>query len=108
MLSVGAIRFEHRFCTSKKVGQGEVGRFQHGVPYTWQLLWLLVKKRWSAPAWPFLFLTQTGLDKAHLSLYRGSISGIVGSFQSGEAFTGWRALTIVSSLMSKRGRGHEP
>ena len=34
--------------------------------------------------------------------------GTVGSFQSGEAFTGKRALTIVSSLMSGRGRGHDP
>ena len=31
-----------------------------------------------------------------------SISGTVGSFQLEEAFTGWRALTIVSSLMSGR------
>ena len=28
------------------------------------------------------------------------------SLLSGEAFTGWRALTIVSSLMSGCGRGH--
>ena len=33
-------------------------------------------------------------------LCRGSISGTVGSFQSGEAFAGQRALTTVGSLMS--------
>ena len=61
------------------------------MPCTWQLPWL-------ALAWPFLsFLTQTGVDKAPLPP-RGSISGTVGGFQSGEAFTCRRALTIVSSL----------
>ena len=54
-----------------------------------------------------LLLTQTDVDKAPLH-FRSSISGTVGSFQSGEAFTGWRALTIVSSLISRHGRGHEP
>ena len=85
-----------------------MGKFQHGVPCTWQLPWLAVEKPWSAQAWPFLFLlTQTGVNKAPLP-FRGSISGIVGSFQPGEAFTGQRALTIVSLLMNGRGRGHEP
>ena len=41
-----------------------------------------------------------------LCLFRGYISGTVGSFQSGEAFSGRRALTIVS-LLSGRGRGHD-
>jgi len=59
MLSVGAIRF---------VGWGEVGRFQHGLPCTWQLPWLGVEKPWSALSWPFLSLTQTGVDKAPLPL----------------------------------------
>ena len=45
----------------------KVGGFQHGVPCTWQLLWLAIEKPWSALAWPFLsFLTQTGVDKAPL------------------------------------------
>ena len=79
-----------------------MGRFQHRVSCTWQLPWLAVGKPWSA----FLsFLTQTGVDKAPLPL-RGSFSGTVSSFQSGEVFTGRRTLTIVSSLMSGRGRGH--
>ena len=82
-----------------------MGGFQHWVLYTWQLPWLAVEKPWSALAWEFLsFLTQMGVTLR----FRGSISGTVGSFQSGEAFTGQRALTIVSSLMSGRGRGHVP
>ena len=44
MLSVGAIRFEDRFCLAKKAGQREVGGFQHGVLCTWQLPWLAVEK----------------------------------------------------------------
>ena len=84
-----------------------MGRFQHKVPYTWELSWLAVEKPWSALDGPFLFfLIQTDIDKASLPLYiRGSISGTVDSFQSGD---GWRALTIVSLVMSGRGRGHEP
>ena len=37
MLSVGAIRFEDRFCTSKKGGVGGGGWVHPGVPCTWQL-----------------------------------------------------------------------
>ena len=40
-----------------------------------------------------------------LSPCRDSISG---SFQSGETFLGWRALTIERSVMSGCGQGHEP
>ena len=43
-----------------------------------------------------------------LYLCRNSISATADSFQSGKAFTGRRALTVVSSLMSGRGRGYEP
>ena len=71
------------------------------MPCTWQLPWLAVEKPWLALAGPFLsFLTQMDVDK-FLWLFKGSISGTV-------AFTGRRALTIVSSLMSGHGRGHEP
>ena len=104
MLSVGTIRFEDKFCASKKGGIGEGGWVQPRVPCTWQLPWLAVEKPWLALAWPFLsLLTQMGVDKAPL----GSISATVDSFHSGEAFTSRRALTIVSSLMSGRSRGHE-
>ena len=69
MLSVGAIRFEARFCASKKVGMGKVGGFQHGVPCTWQLPWLAVEKPWSALAGPFLtLLAQTGSGTTPLPL----------------------------------------
>ena len=88
MLSVGATRFEDRFCASKKGGIGGGGRvsvrdavhmaatlagFRKALvgtglmPCTWQLPWLAVEKPWSALAWVFLsFLTQTGIDKAPL------------------------------------------
>ena len=42
-----------------------------------------------------------------LSPCRGSISDILGSFQSGGALSCWRALTIECSLMSGCGQGHE-
>ena len=65
MLSVGAIRFEDRFCASKKGGIGGGGWVHPELPCTWQLPWLAVEKPWLALAWPFLsFLTQTGVDKA--------------------------------------------
>ena len=71
------------------------------------ILWLTVEKPWSALTGLFLsFLTQTGIEKAPLPL-EGSISGTADSFQAGEAFTGWTTLTIVSSLMSGCGRGHD-
>ena len=88
------------FALAKKVG--EAGRFQHRVLCIWQLPCLAVEEPWSALAWTFLsFVTQMGVGKAPLPIL-GSISGTVGSYQSGEA------LTIVSSLMSGRSRGHEP
>ena len=40
MLSVGAIRFEDRFCASKKGGRGGGGWVHRGVPCTRQLPWL--------------------------------------------------------------------
>ena len=47
-----------------------------------------------------LLFGTNGHRQGLLCLFRGSISGTVGSFQSGEAFTGWRALTNVSLLGS--------
>ena len=47
MLSVGAIRFEDRFCASRKGGTGEVGGHSHDMPCTWRLSWLAVEKPWS-------------------------------------------------------------
>ena len=61
MLLVGAIRFEDRFCTSKKGGIGGGGRIHPELPCTWQLPWLAAvhvaaalaycRKPWSALAW---------------------------------------------------------
>ena len=82
------------FTLAKKVGKGGMGGFQHGVPCTWHLPWLAIRKPWSALAGPFLsFLTQTGIERL-LHLCKNSISATADSFQLGEAFTGWRALTI--------------
>ena len=59
---VGAIRFEDRFCASKKGKIGGGGWVHHKLLCTWQLPWLAVEKPWSALAWPFLFfLPQTGV-----------------------------------------------
>ena len=48
MLSVGAIRFEDRFCASKKGGIGGGGWVHPGVLCTWQLPWLAREEPWSA------------------------------------------------------------
>ena len=92
MLSVGANRFEDRFCASKKAGEGEEYH-AHGS--------CLREKPWSEMAGPFLtLLAQTGSGTNPLPC-RGTISESVGSFQSGGALAGRRALTIESSPMSK-------
>ena len=101
MLSVGAIRYEDRFSATKRGGIGGGGRVSPQGAMHMAAAWLAVEKPWSALPGPFLsFLTQMGVDK-FLCLFRGSISGTV-------AFTGWRTLTIVSSLMSGCGRGLNP
>ena len=43
-----------------------------------------------------------------LCTFMSSVSGTVGGFQSGEAFTGRRALTIERLVMSGCGQGHKP
>ena len=52
----------------------------------------------SAVAGPFLTLLEQALE-ALLFPCRGAIPGSVGSFQLGGVFTGWKALTIESSIM---------
>ena len=54
----------------------------------------------------FCYLAQMA-SKTLLSPCGGSISDIVGSFQSGGAHSGRRALTIECSLMSGCGQGYE-
>ena len=69
MLSVGGIRFEDRFCASKKGGIGGGGWVHRGVPYTWQLPLLTSEEPWSAVAGPFLaLLAQTGSGTTPLAL----------------------------------------
>ena len=64
----------------------------------WRLLQLAIEKPWSMPGGPlFCFLAPR----------RGSICDILGSFQSGGALSGRRALTIERSLMCGCGQGHE-
>ena len=83
-----------RFCASKN---GRWAGISHDFPCTWWLSWLAVEKPLLATAGPFLsLLTQMGIERL-VCLCRGPISSTVDSFQSGEAFTGRRALTIVSS-----------
>jgi len=99
-LSVGAIRFEDRFCASKKGGIGGGGWVHPGVPCTWQLPWLAREEPWSAVAGPFFTLLAQRAQEPLLSPCRGIISESVGSFQSAGALAGRKALTIESSLMS--------
>jgi len=56
--------------------QLEVGGHSHDLPCTWRLSWLAVEKPWLAMAGP-------DIEKAPLPC-RGSISGTVDSFQSGD------------------------
>ena len=67
-----------------------------------------LEKPWSMPGGPlFCFLVQMGLENTPFALCRGSISDILGIFQSRGAFSSWRALTIECSLMSGCGQSHE-
>ena len=102
MLSVGAIHFEDRFCTSNKGRIEEGGRVS--VRGAVHMAAALADCR---NALVGTGLTQMGVLR-FLCLFLSSISGTVSSLQSGEAFTGRRALTIVSSLMSGHDRGHDP
>ena len=70
----------------------------------WRLSWLAVEWPWSVLAGPILTL----LAQCRNPLPSPCISGTIGSFQSGGAFVGWKALTIESLLMSMCGQCHEP
>ena len=56
--------------------------------------------------WPTLLLSC--MQKTVLSPRKDSISGFVGSFQSGGVFCGRRALTIKCLVMSRCGQGDKP
>ena len=46
MLSVGAIRFEDRFCASRKGGTGGVGERTALADSAWWLLQLAIERAW--------------------------------------------------------------
>ena len=54
-----------------------------------------------------ILVSQMDVETTSLSPCKGTISGTVGSFQSGGVFATGRALTIVNSPMSGYGKGHE-
>ena len=54
MLSVGAIRFEDRFCASRKGGTRGGGWVHPEGDSAWQLLQLAVEKPWSVLDGPFV------------------------------------------------------
>ena len=87
MLSVCTLRFEDRFCTSRRGGIGEEGGCHPPGDSAWQLLQLAVEKL-PSPC-------------------RGSVSGTVGSFQSERVSSGQRTLTIECLLTSGCGQGRE-
>ena len=67
------------------------------------------KKGLVSAGWPALLLSCTnGRRKTVLSPCRDSISGLLGTFQPGGAFSCQRVLTIERSVMSGCGQGHEP
>ena len=68
---------------------------------------MAVEQPWSALVGLFLTLF-VQMDKPFSSPDRGTVSGSVGIFQSGGAFTGQRALIIESSPMSGHGLDPEP
>ena len=69
MLSVGAIRFEDRFCGSRKGGTGEMGEYTALGDSAWQLLQLAIEKAWLALNGPFFcFLVQSGVENSPFSL----------------------------------------
>ena len=98
-LSVDAIRFEDRFCASKKGGMGWRVSAQDAVHMVAALAGCRKALVGTGLGISLLFGTN-GRRQGLLCLFRGSISGTVGSFQSGEAFTGRKALTNVSLLGS--------
>ena len=73
----------------------------------WQLSWQADCKK--ASIGTASHLGSTNGRSNHFSLpCKSTISGTVGSFQSGGAFATGRTLTIVNSPMSGYCKGHEP
>ena len=73
--------------------------------YIWQLLirrMALHGRHWMGHISPCL---SQGSVKSLFSYCKSTISGAVGSLQSGGEFTGWRPMTVGSSLMAECGSG---
>ena len=69
MLSVGAIRFEDRFCASRKGGTGGGGWVHRLADSAWRLLQLAIERAWPALDGPLLcFLVQTGVENGTFTL----------------------------------------
>ena len=69
ILSVGAIRFEDRFCASRKGGTGGGDESTALPDSAWWQLNLPVEKPWSMTGGPFVcFLAQTGVENASFTL----------------------------------------
>ena len=109
MLSVGAIHFEDRFCASKKGGIGGGGWVSARGAVHMAAALAGCRKTLVSTDWTISHLVSTNRLRNHSPpLVGGTISGLVGSIQSGGVCAGLRALTIESSLMSGCGWGHEP
>ena len=69
MLSVGTIRFEDRFCASKKGGTGGGGWYTALPDSAWRQFQLPVEKPWLMTGGPFVcFRAQTGVENAPFTL----------------------------------------
>ena len=66
MLSVGAIRFEDRFCASRNGGTGGCTALADSA---WRLLQLAIERAWSALDGPFFCsLVQTSVENGPFTL----------------------------------------
>ena len=75
---------------TEKVGQGEVGGCTTLGDSAWRLLQLAINNAWSVlESLFFCFPVRTSVENGPLPC-RDSISGFLGSFQSGGAFSGQR------------------
>ena len=107
MLSVGTIRFEDRFCTSRK-GETGGGGWVHRSGWPCMVAAAAgyrIGQRWMACSSAFLYKR---VYKTICSPCRDSVSGLLGSFQSGGAFSGRKVLTNECSVMSGCGHSYEP
>ena len=92
MLLVGAIRFEDRFCTSRKGGTGGGGWAHCSGRQCMAAVAAGYRMGLVSAGWPALLLSCTN-GRRKLSFHRrDSISGVLGSFQSGGVFSCQRAL----------------